>query len=460
MRISTLNTALSLSLKNDPSKGKGEDDSNPQDGSEDTDNQGQGEDSDSDQDGSDKGSDGQDSDDQKPSDKGSDSEPQDGSDKGSDSDSDGDNEGDTDEGYGDQSGAKDKHQGGGAGDTDVMTDVAQQLADAIEQGLFGTTDRDDALQDTVRDEQNQADPLQQGEHRYNAHMSNVPATLRHNERDTASVNRVLKNISREVGQVKVGLQRLVRAMEQTNVSHGTRDGRLSSRMYARTWSELKGGKRPTRPNYQRSEQMDISIACSVVVDQSSSMSGLKQDTIKGMLALADALNGIKASTQVIGYRHGGYNPDGWHGEITRREPALGGNVAIDIFQQFGETFTAVKGRFAHLRATGGTPTADGMQYALESLSERNEAFRIMFVLTDGYPDGGHQPVINRQIRLAKEAGIHVIGVGLGYGSSGVVSSYPDHIVAENMTQLPDQLLAKLRTILKPSANKRGKRVAK
>ena len=204
--------------------------------------------------------------------------------------------------------------------------------------------------------------------------------------------------------------------------------------------------------------MDVSIACAVVVDQSSSMSGLKRDTVKGMIALADALNSVGAATQVTGFRYGGYHPEGVHGIQT--EYCNAGGACIDVFQQFGERFNAVKGRFAHLRATGGTPTADGMQYALEGLSERNEAFRIMFVLTDGCPDGGHQQIINRQIRIAKEAGIHVVGVGLGRGTQGVVSSYPDHIVALNMAQLPEKLIGKLSTILKPSANKRGRRVAK
>lgn len=455
MRISTLNTALQLTLKNDPTKGNGDDTDKPQDGQEPQDGGGQGQDKDGDTD----GQDGQDGDNDTPKgDKSDKGEPQDG--KGGQDGEPTDSDGESDQGYGDNSGGKGKHQGGG-GAGDDLTDVGQQLADAIEQGLFGTTDRDDALQDTVNEEVQASDPVQAGEGKYNPLIRMYPQDVAHSERDTHSVNKILKDIARESGQVKVGLQRLVRAMEQTNVSHGTRDGRLSSRMYARTWSELKGGKRPSRPNYQRSEQMDISIACSVVVDQSSSMAGIKRDTIKGMLALADALNGINAATQVIGFRYGGYSPEGWHGVVDRNtRPNIGGQAAIDIFQQFGESFTAVKGRFAYLRATGGTPTADGMQYSLESLSERNETFRIMFVLTDGCPDGGHQPVINRQIRLAKEAGIHVIGVGLGYGTGGVVSSYPDHIVAEDMTQLPEKLIAKLRTILKPSANKKGARVAK
>lgn len=458
MRISTLNTSLQLTLKSEPSKGQDKD-TNPDTNGDGSDGQGK----EDDQDGGDTGSGDSDSDQDGQGQDGSDGEKkgdsQEGTEKGASNEPKGeaDKSDIQDEGYGDNSGGKGVHQGGGDA-SDDFTDVAQQLSDAINQGLFGTTDRDDALNESLEQEVQESDPLQRGEARYNPMQRMYPKELSHTERDTLSANKVLKEIAKESGQVKVGLQRLIRAMEQTNVSHGTRDGRLSSRMYAKTWGELKGGKAPSRPYYKRSEKMDISIACSVVVDQSSSMSGLKRQTVKGMLALADALNSVGAATQVTGYRYGGYdNPNHFHGVMTT--PVNGSGACIDIFQQFGEKFTAVKGRFAHLRATGGTPTADGMQYALEGLSERNEAFRIMFVLTDGCADGGHQSIINRQIRLAKEAGIHVVGVGLGRGTQGVVSSYPDHIVAEDMSQLPEALIAKLKVILKPSANKRGRRVA-
>ena len=459
MRISTLNTALQLSLKNDPSKGQDQDGDKDSQNPEGSDGQGQ----DQDQDGGDEGQGDSDtdkdtSDGSDKGDKGDKSDKGEKGDKSDDSDKDGDQDGDTDEGYGDNSGGKGKHQGGGSGKTDDLTDVAQQLSDAINQGLFGTTDRDDALSETVVEEVQKTDRLQPNEARYNPIMRMYPNQIGHSDRDSSSVNNILRGIAKESGQVKVGLQRLIRAMEQTSVHHGTKDGRLSSRQYTKTWGELKGGKVPTRPYYKRSEKMDISIACSVVVDQSSSMSGLKRDTVKGMIALADALNSVGAATQVTGFRYGGYHPEGVHGVQTQH--CYAGGACIDVFQQYGERFNAVKGRFAHLRATGGTPTADGMQYALEGLSERNEAFRIMFVLTDGCPDGGHQQIINRQIRIAKEAGIHVVGVGLGRGTQGVVSSYPDHIVALNMAQLPEKLIGKLSTILKPSANKRGRRVAK
>lgn len=495
MRIPTLNTALALSLtppKGDSDgddqgneqdtdqgneQGKGQGDTKDQDGQDgqddakDGDEKGQGQDKGKNKDGQDKDGQGDIEGDDKPikyGDPNQDLKPNQGGKQPQDGGEEQDGEGITqDEGYGNTSGGGDGSQGGGAGClSDEQTDVAQQLADAVAQGIFGTMDRDDAFNDSIVEEQNRADPLQPNEQRYDPFQRNIGEnSVEPNQRDNNSVTRILKEVAQQSGQVKVGLVRMIRAMEQTTVAHGTKNGHLSSRMYAQTWSELQGGKRPSRPYYEQSEKMDNSIACSIVVDQSGSMSGLKQQTIKGMLALADALNAVKASVQVIGYRYGGsrgtvgLHYGQGHSQYSYN-PTNCGQATIDVFQQFGERFHTVKGRFAHLRAGGGTPTADGMQYALEGLSERNEHHRIMFVLTDGCPDGGHQQIINRQIRLAKEAGIHIVGVGLGGGTQGVVSSYPDSVVAYDMSQLPEALLSKLRQIIKPNTGKRGARVAR
>ena len=102
--------------------------------------------------------------------------------------------------------------------------------------------------------------------------------------------------------------------------------------------------------------------------------------------------------------------------------------------------------------------ADGIQFGLDALNTRREAYRVLFVITDGCPDGGHEPVIRRQIRLAKEAGIHVIGVGIGYGAEYVKDLFPDYVWGESH-ELPKQLVAKLNKLLDArTAGKRGRRM--
>jgi nitric oxide reductase activation protein len=101
--------------------------------------------------------------------------------------------------------------------------------------------------------------------------------------------------------------------------------------------------------------------------------------------------------------------------------------------------------------------SDGIQFALNSLNTRNEAHRFLFIVTDGDPNSGHAPIIKRQIRIAKEAGIHIIGVGLGSSGYGVKKLYPDYVHSNDIAEIPKLLLTKLND-LSDLGQSRGKRV--
>ena len=102
--------------------------------------------------------------------------------------------------------------------------------------------------------------------------------------------------------------------------------------------------------------------------------------------------------------------------------------------------------------------ADGIQFGLEALSARDEGHRIMFVVTDGCPNGGHQAIINRQLRLAKQAGIHIIGVGLGRDARYVKDLFPDSVWSLEISELPKLLIAKLNELIDIRAYGRGRRL--
>jgi nitric oxide reductase activation protein len=91
--------------------------------------------------------------------------------------------------------------------------------------------------------------------------------------------------------------------------------------------------------------------------------------------------------------------------------------------------------------------ADGLQHGINSLQGRREGHRIIFVVTDGEPNGGHGPVIRRQIRLAREAGVHVIGVGIGREASYVTGTFDDSVFVEDIQALPGALIRKLNAIV-------------
>ena len=104
--------------------------------------------------------------------------------------------------------------------------------------------------------------------------------------------------------------------------------------------------------------------------------------------------------------------------------------------------------------------SDGVQYALQALSNRDEAHRFMFVLTDGCPDGGHEAIIKRQIRLGRDAGIYIIGVGIGCGAEYVKDLFDDSVYSDNISEIPKLLIAKLNELADIRGGKRGRRVKK
>jgi hypothetical protein len=229
-------------------------------------------------------------------------------------------------------------------------------------------------------------------------------------------------------------------------------------------ADIRSGQSPTRAYYTISDKFDTSVAWVAIIDQSSSMGwppSKLQDATRCLMALAEPLDSLGAAGLAAGFRDGPGDSSGtdWS-EIQNGGYHRNHGVCHDVFLAFGERFSAARWRFANTRATGGTPMADGVQFGLDCLSERQEAHRVLFILTDGEPNGGHEPIIRRQIRLAKKSGINVIGVGIGQDSRSVMDLFPDHVWAEDIKDMPKKLIAKLNEVLDFRGLKRGRPLMK
>ncbi|NBR68393.1 MAG: VWA domain-containing protein [Actinobacteria bacterium] len=235
-------------------------------------------------------------------------------------------------------------------------------------------------------------------------------------------------------------------MEEVETVHGVRRGAsLSDRTLVDSAAALRSGRAPDRAYQRTGERVDNSLAAVVVLDESGSMGwggpNKLTNAIKGVLAIVDPLDSLGCAVEAVGFRDGNYQ--GYDGGSYHRSSA----VNIDVFKGFGERFSSVKARFAAARATGGTPMADGLQYGLNALQGRREGHRIIFVVTDGEANGGHGPVIRRQVRLAREAGVHVIGVGIGHEAQYVAQTFDDSVYVDTVAALPGALIRKLNEIV-------------
>ena len=235
--------------------------------------------------------------------------------------------------------------------------------------------------------------------------------------------------------------------------HGVPRGRgLSERRLVDSFVEIKAGRPPTRPEWRPVDKDDVSLACAIVLDQSGSMQSLVLEVGKAAIAVAEPLSNLGSPCLVIGPRNGGagynrsaympYTP-GCH----RNTP-----VIIDMFKDWEEKISQCADRFGKVQATGSTPLEDGIQYALKEISKRKERHRVILVVTDGVPDNAD--VVRGQIRIAAEAGIPIIGVGISSGCYAVKGLFPQHVQVPKISELPNKLLRILDEIIFPSKSKK------
>lgn len=367
----------------------------------------------------------------------------------------------TDEGEHKPSNSKNEDKGGEGGNSSgggQAENTAKNLLEAYEKGeKADLLDNNSALTEELKDAQDREDKTQQKDkHNHPLERPYRPLSTDRDriimqtstEADRAAVDKILKSVKSITSYLRSHMRNMFRAMETVGRAYGVPKGqRLSERDLVDTIATIRSGQDPRRAFVEEDVEVDNSMAAAVVLDESGSMRSLAVETRRGLLAVCEALDNLGCKTQVAGFQSGQYGheiPENeGYGNYHRTE-----GIDHHVFKTFDERFDTIKGRFNALRSSGGTPMADGLQFALDSLNTRREAHKVVFVFTDGCPDGGHEMVMRGQIRRSTEAGVLVIGVGLGSGAEYVKHTFPDSVYAPSLDALPKLLVDKLRTLVK------------
>ena len=348
--------------------------------------------------------------------------------------------------------------GGGAGDSKV---TAKDVLDQHAQGANGSMDSNTALEAGLKAELAK-EPVTNETAPWRPYSTSADEIVRVKAQSSnaARFTKLAESVRASTVYLRTRLSVIFRALEEAGVEHGVRKGpALSGRMLVNSHCEMKGGSMPTRAYLDRTPAVDMSFAAAVVIDESSSMDDKLRETAQVAYTLMDALDSIGAKSMAVGFRTGRHpNHHITASEVEGCHRTHG--MVYDLFKDWSETFKSAAPRLGEIRAQGGTPLSDGMEFALRELSARAEGHRVIFVLTDGQPDCGHRKVLRSQLQRAAEAGILVVGVGLGHGSEYVQHSFPESVYAPDITALPKLLVAKLETLVKTSHGlaKRGKAV--
>ena len=372
--------------------------------------------------------------------------------EGDDSEGEGDDadDGDADDG--------DSNDGKNAGGQSVLNDdQIRELAAALIESIANDAKMDvkdvsQALEQAINAAFNQ--DVEQGEMPWRSPCPEEDKVAYAGVRDSKAGFAVRNKVRNEIAALRARLRNKFLAARTPSYTHGVRKGvDMSERRMVDSIIEINMGMEPTRPDYQKDKKNDCSLAVALVIDESGSMSGLRKDTVKGAVAIADALSSLGCPVLAIGPRnHNGVcyeNTSGCH----RYQP-----VRIDVFKDWNESMTTALPRFPSITATGGTPLEDGIQYALQELNKRPERHRIVLTITDGVPD--NPQVVRNQIRVSADAQIKIVGIGLGYAGDSVGHLFPEHLSVPKIENLPAMLASYLEGVMFPSRAKKIEGVAK
>jgi cobalamin biosynthesis protein CobT len=160
------------------------------------------------------------------------------------------------------------------------------------------------------------------------------------------------------------------------------------------------------PVFMRVEEgIDLNADISILVDRSGSMTSRIQLAAESALAtlLAYDIPGINtqvAAFPVSGVVNGNADDDG-----------------VAVVKRWNESPRFLGGRVQSLTADGSTPMAEAILWATCDLLRRDEALRILLVVTDGDPD--EVETTREVIDLARKSGVQVLGLGIGSDTKGL-----------------------------------------
>lgn len=154
-----------------------------------------------------------------------------------------------------------------------------------------------------------------------------------------------------------------------------------------------------------------------VLDESGSMqdSNRWDNLLKGAIMSAEALEQLKIGFSVIGFSD---------------QPAVHKRFEDTYDETFREKMLAQIQGADH----GGTNDSDALAVAIDMLGQRSsDNQKIIVIITDGE---GKEAELREQIAQAQRAGVKVIGVGIGDGTSYVNQIYPEAVTVSRINDLP------------------------
>lgn len=289
----------------------------------------------------------------------------------------------------------DSHGDAGDDDTGKSSQGSQDGAggfDAALDQLLNMSDED--IQEDLGEMLRQAINASAQAEGYDGNSISVPNVYRPQLRSSpVDIGKVRASIN----GVRTKVMQWMASAAEEDINHARAGMMIDS---SRIWQGRLGGSIFTR----KDEGIDLNAAVHFVVDRSGSMQSRIGAAVEAALGAIVAFDTPGIQTQVSLFP--------WYEE-------LGGHrdEGVAVVKKWGEKPTALASRIGGLGTDGGTPMAEAILAATNSLVYRDETLKVIMVATDGMPDdfGATHEIIER----ARQAGIVVLGLGIELDPSPV-----------------------------------------
>jgi hypothetical protein len=258
-------------------------------------------------------------------------------------------------------------------------------------------------------------------------------------RHEAGEYRALWNeVQREAGYLLTRLLYLMQEQAYLRYGGHHRSGKLEMN---KLWKQRRGDFRLFQRVIEGGRQ---EIAFSLLVDESASMGGQQKHRIaaKAAVLLGETLSRIDVPFEIVGYSTAGFEAQaalklGLTPAYRYRSMRC---TALEhrVYKSFDEPYRFVRTRLAGIQPRHNNWDEEHLMFAQRRLSRRQEATRVMVVLSDGQPNGNADHLIATVRRLERQ-GTTVIGIGIG--ADFVRQIYRDSIVVGDFRQLAQELMA-------------------
>ena len=248
-----------------------------------------------------------------------------------------------------------------------------------------------------------------------------------------------------------GLNFFLRTKTEVRWSKGLEEGVVDVSELHR----LVGVKDP-RVMQERRSVLAIDTAILLLVDASGSMPGVK--TTQMMIVLNEALSSVPwlklAVASFTTSRSNRGNPV--YGPYGRADP-----LELVLLRDFDTPLKKARASLGGFEIMGFTPTGESYGYALERLSVRREKRKVLWIVTDGWPqvnaihpDHSEQLLVDMMYTRAKRWGIEVIGtcIQTSWAPENKVFAHSVDYSSKvyETSELPAAIVAMLKDVVKAS----------